>query len=617
MLLWKRLLPRTHVCYLHPQLPPPPPLRLRCPLLCLSSQGQRRDAVSTPCNTLRDQRRWCTVHLALQPCSYSLLRWRDMNKAYDIIVIGSGAAGCAAARACALQNPAASIALIEQGSRAAVPQAMRVPLMQPYIASMRKARPFLQTLACVAEENLAGRSLPYTLGRGLGGSCLCNDMKYMRGTRKDYEAWADASWTYDTLLPVFKSLEANSRGGSRDHGEDGLLLVTDAQRSNIDSGMNVRFFEACEAAGVPVTNDFNTGEADGFSAMQSYIDEGVRVQPFDALITSMQHHTPNLDLLDETCAERIHCTAGKVRSVEVSHLRDKKVLEARHVVVCAGTLRTPLLLQRSGIGAKGTVLDAPAVGQNLITTSTADLVFRIRNPSNVYSKSISWRNSSYLYRQWCEYSENRTGVFSSFVEGAAYVRSQKGQDAPDLSILFFRTPQMGMADWPRSWPMDGFTMRVTHHYPSSRGEVLYDNSTGTTLIRNKMLSTKEDVLAMDEGVKWVGLLTTCDGALRSVYHVDEKGRHVSPFWSYGAALHHPRGGLTTQLSTAAFLAENVKSGGDLYGTCAMGTVVDSQLRVNGVDGLFVADSSVVPVPTVASSSTLGSVIGTRVASFIH
>lgn len=536
-----------------------------------------------------------------------------MSKAYDIIVIGSGAAGCAAARACALRHPAASIALIEQGSRAAVPQVMRIPLMQPYIASVRKARPFLQTLACVAEANLAGRSLPFTLGRGLGGSWLCNDMKYMRGTRKDYEGWADASWTYDTLLPVFKILEANSRGRSRDHGEDGPLRVTDAQRSNIDSGMNVLFFEACEAAGVPATNDFNAGEADGFSAMQSYIDGGARVQAFHALIGGTRPRTPNLDLLDETCAERIHCTAGRVRAVEVSHRGDKRLLEARHVVVCAGTLRSPLLLQRSGIGAKGSVLDAPAVGQNLITTSAADLVFRIRNSSNVYSKSISWRNSSYLYRQWREYKENRSGVFSAFVEGAAYVRSQLQQDAPDLSILFFRTPQMGMVHW----PMDGFTMRVTHHYPSSRGEVLYDGSKGTTLIRSGMLSTREDVLAMDEGVQWVGLLTTRDGTLRSVNHVDEKGRHVSPFWSYGAALHHPRDGLITQCGTAAFLAEHVKSGGDLYGTCAMGTVVDSQLRVKGIAGLFVADSSVVPVPTVASSSTLGSAIGARVASFIH
>ncbi|CAM44097.1 putative oxidoreductase [Leishmania braziliensis MHOM/BR/75/M2904] len=540
-----------------------------------------------------------------------------MKKAYDIIVIGAGAAGCAAARNCALQHPSASIALIEQGGRAAVPQVIRVPVMQPYITSTRAARPFLQTLTCVAEDNLASRSLVYTRGRGLGGSCLCNDMKYMRGTRKDYEGWADASWTYDTLLPVFKSLEANSRGGSRDHGEAGPLQVTDAQRSNIDSSMNVRFFEACEAAGVPATNDLNTGKTDGFSAMQSYIGGGARVQPFDTLIEGTQHRTPNLDLLVNTFADRIHCKGGKVRAVEVAHRGDKMVLEVRHVVVCAGTLRSPLLLQRSGIGAEGTVLDAPAVGQNLITTSAADVVFCIGNAVNVYSKSISWRNSKYLYQQWREYKENRTGVFSAFVEGAAYVRSHPQQDSPDLSLLFFRTPQMGTANWARCWPMDGFTMRVTHHYPSSRGEVRYDSDKDTTLIRSGMLSTREDVLAMDEGVQWVGLLTTRDGTLRSVYHVDENGRHVSPFWSYNAVLRHPRGGLDTQRDTAAFLAEHVKSGGDLYGTCAMGTVVDSQLHVKGIDGLLVADSSVVPVPTVASSSTIGSAIGARVASFIQ
>ncbi|KAG5464165.1 hypothetical protein LSCM1_00345 [Leishmania martiniquensis] len=539
-----------------------------------------------------------------------------MKQAYDIIVIGAGAAGCAAARACALHHSGASIALIEQGSRAAVPQVMRVPLAQPYIQAVPKARPFLQTMKSVAEDNLAGRSLAYTLGRGLGGSCLCNDMKYMRGTRKDYEGWADVFWTYDKLLPVFKSLEANSRGGSLDHGEDGPLRVTDAQRSNIDSSMNVRFFEACEAAGVPATNDFNTGEVDGFSAMQCHIDRGTRVQIFDALIGATQHLTPNLSLLVDTCAERIRCTAGKARAVEVVHCGSKSVLVARHIVVCAGTLRSPLLLQRSGIGAEGSVLDAPAVGQNLITPSAADVVFRIGGSTGLYSKSISWRNLTYLYRQWREYKEHCTGVFSAFVEGAAYVRSKLHYDAPDLSILFFRTPQMGMAHWPHCWPMDGFTMRVTHHYPSSRGEVRYDGRKGVAIIRSGMLSTKEDVLAMDEGVQWVGLLAARDSTLRSVYHVNEKEQHVSPFWSYNAVLCHPRGGLGTQRDTAAFLAAHVTSGGDLYGTCAMGTVVDSCLRVKGVDGLFVADSSVVPVPTVASSSTLGTAIGTRVASCI-
>ncbi|KAK7197893.1 oxidoreductase [Novymonas esmeraldas] len=537
--------------------------------------------------------------------------------AYDIVVVGAGAAGCAAARACALQHPGASVALVEQGGRARPPQVVQVPLMQPFIPAVRKAAPFVQTLRCVPEDNLAGRSLAYTVGRGLGGSSLCNDMKYMRGTRHDYDGWADAAWTFDAMLPVFTSLEANSRGASPQHGEDGPLHVTDAQRSNIDSSMNVRFFEACEAAGVPATEDLNAGEADGFSAVQSYIHRGTRVGVFDALVEEVKHRTPNLDLLADTAVQRIECTAGRVRAVEVVRGGVAAEIAAQRIVLCAGTLRSPLLLQRSGIGAEGRVVDAPAVGQNLITTAAADLVFRIHNAASSPSKSISLGNVSYLCRQWREYAEDRSGVFGAFVEGAAYVRSRPQRAAPDLSMLFFRTPQMGMAHWPHCWPMDGFTMRVTHHYPTSRGEVRYDGKTGTTHLRSGLLSTKEDVLAMDEGMQWVGLLTSRDGTLRSVYHVDEKEQHVNPFWAYNATLHHPRTGLATQHDTAAFLAADAQSGGDLYGTCAMGTVVDGQLRVKGVDGLYVADSSVVPVPTVASSGTVGSAIGTRVASFVH
>ncbi|KPI84915.1 putative oxidoreductase [Leptomonas seymouri] len=549
-----------------------------------------------------------------------------MKSAYDIIVVGSGAAGCAAARACALRLPGASIALIEQGTRACMPPAMRVPSMQPFISSSRKARPFLQAFSCAPETNLGGRSLVYSVGRGLGGSSLCNDMKYMRGTRYDFEAWKDPAWTFEALLPLYKELEANSRGASAAHGEDGPLPISDVQRSNIDASMNVRFYEACEAAGVPATDDFNTGSTDGFSSMQSYIKHGARVEVFDALVEDSKHRTRGLNVFADTTVEKICCKAGRVSGVEVHHRGERIKLEAPHVVVCAGALRSPLLLQRSGIGAEGAVVDLPAVGQNLITSSAVDLVFRIGNPAEIYSKSVSWRNMTYLYRQWCEYYEDRTGIFTSFLEGVAYVRSQPQRDHPDLSLQFFRTPQMGMARGTQFWPLDGFTVRVTHHYPSSRGEVRYDASkkkaksgsaAAPVVLRSGLLTTKEDVLSMDEGIQWVGLLTSRDGTLRSVYHVNEREEHVSPFWAYNASLFHPRAALATQRDTAAFLAESAQSGGDLFGTCAINSVVDSKLRVKGVDGLYVADSSVVPVPTVASSATVGSVIGTRVASFIE
>lgn len=542
-----------------------------------------------------------------------------MKSAYDIIVIGAGAAGCSAARACTLRHSGASVALIEQGTHAPMSPVMRVPAMQPFISTARKAKPFQQTFSGVSESNLAGRSLTYTVGRGLGGSTLCNDMTYMRGTRQDFEQWRDPAWSYDALLPLFKSLENNTRGASTVHGEDGPLPISDVQRSNIDASMNVRFFEACEAAGVPATDDFNAGSTDGFSAMQNYIYRGARVEVFDALVEESKHRTRGLELLTETAAQKVRCTGGRVTGVEVLQKGMARELSASHVVVCAGALRSPLLLQRSGIGAEGSVVDLPVVGQNLISSSSVDLIFRVGNAAEVYSKSVSWRNLSYLCKQWREYTEDRTGIFTSFVEGAAYVRSQPQRDHPDLSLQFFRTPQMGVAHGAQCWPMDGFAMRVTHHYPSSRGEIRYDTTRldGAVVLRSGLLSTKEDVLAMDEGIQWVGLLTSRDGTLRSVYHVDEREENVNPFWSYNAALHVPRTGLATQRDTAAFLAESVQSGGDVFGTCAMHSVVDGELRVKGVQGLYVADSSVVPTPTVANSATVGSVIGTRVASFIE
>lgn len=542
-----------------------------------------------------------------------------MRSAYDIIIVGAGAAGCAAARACALRHPNAAIALVEQGTRASMPPVMRVPAMQPFITSARKAQPFLQSFSAAPEENLAGRSLVYTVGKGLGGSSLCNDMTYMRGTTQDFADWQDPAWSFDAVLPVYTSLERNTRGVSPVHGEDGPLPITDVQRSNTDAAMNVRFFEACEAAGVPASDDFNAGSADGFSVMQSCIHRGSRVEVFDALVEDTKHRTKGLVVLADTTVEKVRCTAGRVTGVEVRHKGTTQELHAAQVVVCAGALRSPLLLQRSGVGAEGSVVDLPAVGQNLITSTSVDLVFRIRNALEVTSKSVSWRNLPYLCRQWREYAEDRTGIFTSFVEGVAHVRSQPQRDHPDLSVRLFRTPQMGLANCGQCWPLDGFTMRVTHHYPASRGEIRHAAAErgGAVQLRSGLLSTKEDVLAMDEGIQWVGLLTSRDGTLRSIYHVDEKDNHVSPFWSYNATLQIPRKGLATQEDTAAFLAESVQSSGNIFGTCALNSVVDSKLRVKGVSGLYVADSSVVPVPMVASSATVGGLIGTRVASSVE
>lgn len=545
------------------------------------------------------------------------------STAFDFVVLGAGAAGCAATRALAARYPDARIALVEEGGRHHATPTMRVPALQPFIPSMRRSTPFLRRVTGVAEDNLGGRSLQYVRGRGLGGSSVCDSMRYLRGTAADFAAWGDPAWTFDRMLPYYTGLEANSRGpgGRLLHGGEGPLAVTDPSRSSIDAAFNVRFFEACEAAGLQGLADFNDGGADGFSNFQSLVRGGTRVDVFDALIAQERHLTPKLHVMTNTRAERILFDGGRAVGVEIcsSNAGEEGQLSCGRVIVCLGAIESPVLLQRSGLREGGEVLDQPAVGRNLIVGAVADLVFRAHtNLGLAPSRSFSMRNLPYLAGQWREYQGDRTGLFASLAEAGAFVRSQPGAPHADLSLVFNRTAQLGWQGWRRTLrPMEGATVTVTNHYPTSRGLVSYQPATGHTLVRSGMLTEREDVLRMDEGVQWVGLLLSPESSLRSVYHhTNEKGEHVSPFWALGTALAHPSGGLGSQRETAAFLAEYAQPSGDLFGTCALGSVVSATLAVNGVEGVSVADASIVPEPTIAISSVIGAAIGTRVAELV-
>ncbi|EKF28432.1 oxidoreductase, putative [Trypanosoma cruzi marinkellei] len=532
------------------------------------------------------------------------------KRVFDVLVLGAGAAGCAAARAIALRYPNATVGLVEQGTRRPLPLMMRVPLLTPLVASVRSTRGFLRKYHGVPEECIGGRQLKYVRGCALGGSSCCNDMRYIRGTTTDYAAWGDPMWSFEQLLPFFCALERNSRGGSLFHGNSGPLDVTDVPRENVALELNILWFESCEALGIPETMDFNAGAADGFSALQSFIAKGVRVDVFDALLERDRHLFPNLTVMPETRVQRILFDGKRVSGVETRVGRDVEVLFSGRVVLCLGSLESPALLQRSGVGAGGRVAELPDVGKNLIQPSSATIVFGVTHNANLRSKSVSWRNAPYLLRQWREYNEERAGAFASLAEGVAFVRSTPKAAWPDLSLTFYATPNVRWCGWRL---FDGFAVRVAHHYPESRGEVAAVDDHNIR-ITSRMFFSRNDVQCMDEGIRWVGSLFN---DARSAFHIDAQGRPTSPFASLGVHVRHPRNALHTQQGTAAFLAEHAEGTGDLFGTCALGKVVDSTLRVRGVDGLHVADASVVPTPTCGVSCVIGAAIGSRVASILQ
>ncbi|KAH8616042.1 putative GMC oxidoreductase [Trypanosoma vivax] len=145
----------------------------------------------------------------------------------------------------------------------------------------------------------------------------------------------------------------------------------------------------------------------------------------------------------DTRARRLLFDDGRrVTGVEVCRDNDSMILHAGRVVVCLGALESPALLQRSGVCLRVAVADVPGVGQNLIQSSSATVVFRIARGGNLRSKSLSWTNAPYLLQQWREYNEDRSGIFASLAEGGALVRSTLSTEHPDISLTFYATPNI-------------------------------------------------------------------------------------------------------------------------------------------------------------------------------
>lgn len=615
------------------------------------------------------------------------------SRAFDCIVLGAGAAGLAAARGLSLRYPDARIAVIEQGNFPRTytsrffgpsflrryPFIQRVPLLQPFLASTSLGRYccpslFREYLSNEEPGLEQGRGLHYLSAQGVGGSTLLCDMKAVRPTEKDCQKWGPG-WSWDELFPFFHETvrcvgDPSEVLVQREGGENSpqpLGVARRAERSVVDAGLNVRFYEACEAAGISPSASFNQGTADGFSFYESFVTKGKHERGFfhPEVSMSIAENTANADdkqngiiLFLNMKAERVIMEGGhRVKQVECSCQNTKSVeaLQGKHIVVTLGALESPAFLLRSGIGPQGHVADIPAVGENLIASTSVSTGFTMKSDPTTNAmmpKSLHWRHARYLYRQWREFKESGAGIFSTLCEGGAFLPSNpEVTQTPDLSIDFYRQPMVlpGEASKSRCLfrllkPLE-LSFVCTHHYPRSRGCVRlapYTDSTSSFSsgksgregiwhrargqssrehtgleVKFRIFSDEEnyDIQRMDNGLEWISRLTS--PILPSVFYSDEHQKPVSPFYHLQLRMSHPNRSLTTEEEVHRFLKQHtVVSCGSLYGTCALGSVVNTaNLSVKGIEGLHVADASVIPTPTVASSWLASAAIGARIPTF--
>ncbi|HEY0640009.1 MAG TPA: GMC family oxidoreductase N-terminal domain-containing protein [Pseudonocardiaceae bacterium] len=488
---------------------------------------------------------------------------------YDYVIVGAGSAGCVLAARLS-EDPDVRVCLIEAGP-ADTAENIHVP------ASFgRLFRTDMDWDYDTHEEpGLGNRRVFLPRGKVLGGCSSTNAMVYARGNRLDYDAWNQPGWSYDELLPYFIRSEDNERGESEYHGAGGPLSVSDGRSKN---PMSTAFVEAAVQAGHAANDDFNGAIQDGFGAFQVTQRDGRRCSAAVAFLHPVMSR-PNLTVETHLQVHRVLMENGRAVGVVGRRLDEEITLRAdREVVLSAGAYNTPKLLQLSGIGpaqllsALGipVVLDQPMVGQNLQDHGLVPLVYTHSHPI-----SLLVAGAPESVQEFVEHG--RGPLTSNGPEAGGFVRTRPDLPAPDVEFL---TAPIMFVD-------SGLSAPVAHAI-STGPVVLTQQSRGMVLLASDDPSTKPWIL--HNYYADPADLDTAVAGLRVGLEIARQ-EALAPYTETGFRVPDSE----SDADLRAFARRYTHSLYHPAGTCAMGSVVDAELRVQGVEGLRVVDTSVMPV----------------------
>jgi choline dehydrogenase len=489
---------------------------------------------------------------------------------YDYVIVGAGSAGCVLAARLG-EDMDVRVAVIEAG-----PPDDEAVIHMPLVWRQLQESRFDWGLWSEREPGLGDRRDLLPRGRVLGGSSSLNTMIYMRGNRADYDGWAAmglAGWGYEDVLPYFRRAEDNERGESYWHGVGGPLSVSDGRSMQPLVGACI---EAAVDAGIAATDDHNGPAQEGAGWFQFTQREGRRCSTAVAYLHPAADRG-NVDVLTDAMATRIVFDGERAVGVEVLRNNALETVGAeREVIVSAGAYHSPHLLLLSGIGPADELralgiepkLDLP-VGKNLHDHPMVVLVWLTDQES--LRTAMTPENVALFER------EGRGPLTSGFSEGGAFIRTRPDLVAPDIQFHF------GGAAAPREAadppiPHDGFTILPTLLAPTSRGQVTLRNALAHAKPRilHNYYATEQDTRTTIDGTR-MALEIASRPALRKLRKAD---------WAVPES--------DSDADILAFVRRNTRTIYHPVGTCAMGTVVDSELRVHGVERLRVVDASVMP-----------------------
>jgi len=508
----------------------------------------------------------------------------SVNKGYDYVIVGGGSAGCVLANRLS-EDGGARVLLIEAGGRDLNPL-IHIPLG---MGKMHEYDMFNGGYLTEPEPHMNGRRIEAMRGKVLGGSSSINVMAYTRGHRGDYDRWAQKGargWSYADVLPYFKRCERWE--GGEDHWRGGAGPVG-TQFAKTADPLYDAWIQAALAAGLPVTDDYNGKQQEGFGRGQYTIRDGYRSSAASAYLKPARARA-NLHVATRAHATRVLMQGTRATGVEYSRSgRVVRVEAEREVILSGGAFNTPTLLMLSGIGPAAhlreigiePVVDLP-VGKNLQDHLAVILFFR-RLDESAFLKQMRFDRMAVAMLRAYFFGTGPGTVVPGGLH--AFIKTRPELAVPDIEFMFRGAPAATHLWFPliRAAYVDGYGIRPTILHPDSRGEILLrsaDPRAAPRIVYN-FFSAPDDLPRLREGFK----------RARDV-------AYQKPMAPYRGPETSPGENVKTDTEIDAWIRNTAITAHHPCGTCAMGTgpdtVTDPQLRVHGVEHLRVVDACVMP-----------------------